>query len=323
MGMKKRIERVSVGILFICLLTISACRGADFHSTKSIERKTYKFGATYMQMNNPYFQDMNAHLEELVEVNGDVLICRDPSQDQEKQNQQIEEMIAEGVDGIFLNPVNYETVKPALLACKEAGIPVFCIDTKVYDEQYVAFCVLSDNYDAGVQCAKDMMKKKDSAKIVILDSPRTYSIQQRVQGFEDTIAGNDNYQVVTKEVGNGELEVSMEKMNQIIATGQEFDVALGGNDPTALGILAALQMNQMQDDGVLIYGIDGSPDGKLMINEGYFEGSSAQKPLEMAEIAVDMAYDYLEGKKTDRLVIVPVTLITLDNIDEFDMAGWQ
>ncbi|MCR4830035.1 MAG: substrate-binding domain-containing protein, partial [Pseudobutyrivibrio sp.] len=110
--MKKRIERVSVGILFICLLTISACRGADFHSTKSLERKTYKFGATYMQMNNPYFQDMNAHLEELVEVNGDVLICRDPSQDQEKQNQQIEEMIDEGVDGIFLNPVNYETVKP-------------------------------------------------------------------------------------------------------------------------------------------------------------------------------------------------------------------
>ena len=100
-------------------------------------------------------------------------------------------------------------------------------------------------------------------------------------------------------------------------------VVLGGNDPTALGILASLQMNQMQDKGILIYGIDGSPDGKVMINEGYFEGSSAQRPLEMAEIAVDMAYDYMNGKETESLVIVPVTLITLDNIDEFDLAGWQ
>lgn len=322
--MKKCIEMVSLGIfLSLCLLIAFRGNSSDAQSTNPTERKTYKFGATYMQMNNPYFQDMNAHLEELVEVNGDILICRDPSQDQEKQNQQIEEMIAEGVDGIFLNPVNYETVKPALLACKEAGVPVFCIDTKVYDEEYVAFCVLSDNYDAGVQCAKDMMKKLDKAKIIILDSPRTYSIQQRVQGFKDTIAGNDNYQVVMQEVGNGELEVSMDIMNQIIDTGTQFDVVLGGNDPTALGILASLQMNQMQDKGILIYGIDGSPDGKVMINEGYFEGSSAQRPLEMAEIAVDMAYDYMNGKETESLVIVPVTLITLDNIDEFDLAGWQ
>ncbi len=322
--MKKCIEMVSLGIL-LCLCLLIALRGnlSGSQSTNPSERKTYKFGATYMQMNNPYFQDMNAHLEELVEVNGDILICRDPSQDQEKQNQQIEEMIAEGVDGIFLNPVNYETVKPALLACKEAGVPVFCIDTKVYDEEYVAFCVLSDNYDAGVQCAKDMMRKRDSAKIIILDSPRTYSIQQRVKGFKDTIAGNDNYQIVMQEVGNGELEVSMDIMNQIIETGTEFDVVLGGNDPTALGILASLQMNQMQDKGILIYGSDGSPDGKVMINEGYLEGSSAQHPLEMAEIAVDMAYDYMEGKETERLVIVPVTLITLDNIDDFDLAGWQ
>ena len=75
--------------------------------------------------------------------------------------------------------------------------------------------------------------------------------------------------------------------------------------------------------GTRRYGIDGSPDGKVMINEGYFEGSSAQRPLEMAEIAVDMAYDYMDGKETESLVIVPVTLITLDNIDEFDLAGWQ
>ena len=53
------------------------------------------------------------------------------------------------------------------------------------------------------------------------------------------------------------------------------------------------------------------------------EGSSAQQPLVIANEAVSMAYDYLDGKDVEELVIVPVTMITGNNIDEFDLAGWQ
>lgn len=285
--------------------------------------KPRKFGATYMTMNNPYFQDMNAQIEEIIEANGDILIYRDPAQDQEKQNEQIMDMLEEGITALFLNPVNWETVKPALVACKKAEVPVFVIDTNVYNDEYVAFSILSDNYDAGVQCAEDMMKKRSSARIAIIDSPGTKSIDDRVQGFMDTIAGNEAYETVFWLHGKGELEVSMDEIDALLNEGEpQFDVVLGGNDPSALGALAALQMNQMQD-GILIYGIDGSPDGKVMIKEGYMEGSSAQQPLLIAQEALAMAYDYLDGKEVEKLVIVPVTMVTRDNIDEFDTAGWQ
>ncbi len=294
-------------------------------SAEAPVRKQQKFGATYMTMNNPYFLDMNTQIEEIVEANGDILIYRDPAQDQEKQNEQILDMLEEGITGLFLNPVNWETVRPALIACKEAGVPVFVIDTNVYDDEYAAFSILSDNYDAGVQCAMDMMKKKASARIIIIDSPGTKSIDDRVKGFLDTIAGHGEYEVVAWLHGKGELEISMDVVEGLLDSGEvgrEFDVVLGGNDPTALGALAALQMNQMQD-GILIYGIDGSPDGKVMIKEGYMEGSSAQQPRVIAEQAIAMAYDFLDGKEVEKLVIVPVTMITRDNIDEFDLAGWQ
>ena len=289
---------------------------------KESGQRVRKFGATYMTMNNPYFQDMNAEIEEIVEANGDILIFRDPAQDQEKQNEQILDMLEEGITGLFLNPVNWETVRPALVACKEAGGPVFVIDTNVYDDEYVAFSILSDNYDAGVQCARDMMRKRSRARVVVIDSPGTKSIDDRVRGFLDTIAGNEAYEVVSWLHGRGELEISMDVMQELLRSGQEFDVVLGGNDPTALGALAALQMNQMQD-GILIYGIDGSPDGKVMIKEGYMEGSSAQQPLLIANEALAMAYAYLDGEEVEKLVIVPVAMITRDNIDDFDLAGWQ
>jgi ribose transport system substrate-binding protein len=114
----------------------------------------------------------------------------------------------------------------------------------------------------------------------------------------------------------------MEKMQEVIDQGVAFDVVFGGNDPTALGALAAMQKNHA-GKGVLLYGIDGSPAGKAMIKKGYMEGSSAQFPLLMAQQAAKMAYDLLDKKPIDQLVYVPVQLITKENIDKFDFTGWQ
>ncbi|NLU36168.1 MAG: sugar ABC transporter substrate-binding protein [Clostridiales bacterium] len=281
-----------------------------------------KFGATYMTMNNPYFDILDGGIREVVEANGDYLITRDPATYQDKQNQQIYEMIEEGVQAIFINPVDWKGVKPALIACKEANIPVFNVDTYVYDTDLVVSVIASDNYNAGVQCAQDMMSKLDSADIVILDQPIINSITQRVQGFKDTIEGNSNYRIVAQEAARGELEVAMEVMNSIIESGLKFDVVLGGNDPTALGALAAIESHHMTGD-ILIYGIDGSPDGKMMIREGYLEGTSAQYPSYMGKISAEVAYAYLNGEKVEKDIVVPVTLITKDNLDEFEIDEWQ
>ena len=275
-----------------------------------------------MTMNNPYFTALNDSIKEVVEANGDILITRDPAQNQERQNAQIQEMIEEGVVAIFANPVDWEKITPALQACQDAGVAVINVDTDVKEQEYVASVIQSDNYQAGVQCAKDMMSKMDSARIVVMNHYNIKSTTLRVQGFLDTIESHPQYQVVKEVKTTSELEVAMKKMKQILKTDLEFDVVLGGNDPTALGALAALQLNHVKNR-VLIYGIDGSPDAKTMIQQGYLEGTSAQRPIEIGRTAAETAYAYLRGEQIDKNITVDVTLITRDNLSEFDMDGWQ
>lgn len=315
-----------IGAVFL-LLAAAFLVGEIFYNGKrqgnrADNHKPLKFGATYMTMNNPYFTALNESIREVVESNGDVLITRDPAQDQKRQNAQIQEMLDEGVAGIFVNPVDWEEITPALQACQKAQVPVFDVDTDVKDPQYVATVIQSDNYQAGVQCAKDMMSKRESARIVIMNHYNIRSTIQRVQGFQDTIEGHPEYQVVEEKSTTSELEVAMEVMKQILDTGLEFDVVLGANDPTALGALAALQMRHVENQA-MIYGIDGSPDSKAMIRQGYMEGTSAQKPIQMGRISAQVAYDYLEGRDIEKNITVEVTLITRDNLDEFDVDGWQ
>lgn len=287
---------------------------------KEQDQEKHIFGATYMTRNNPYFDVLNDEIAEGIEANGDKLIVRDPLQDQEKQNQQILDMIDEGIEILFLNPVDKVKVKPALKVCQEADVEIINIDTQVDDTDYVLSTIETDNYQAGQECAKDMMKRVDSARIIILDNPMQDSIAQRVQGFLDTIEGHPEYQVVQQIFSGGEIEISAEVVSGLLD--EDFNVVFGGNDPSALGALAALQ-KAGREEGILIYGVDGSPDFKAMLDLGYVTGTSSQSPETIGKTATEMAYQALDGKAVEKYVKLPSRLITKENLMNYDIDGWQ
>lgn len=306
------------------LAALSALTGCRVAEVTEEEHEPKIFGATYMTRNNPYFDVLHEAIENVVEGNGDIVISRNPCQDQEKQNDQILEMLDEGIEVLFLNPVDWETVEPALKACQEKGVIVINMDTVVKDQEYVSSIIETDNYEAGVQCAEDMMKRLDKARIVVLDNPTQTSISNRVQGFIETVeasAEGDNYKVVARKCGQGEFEDSADAMASILNRGIECEVVLGGNDPSALGALAALQQYH-EDNGVLIYGIDGSPDFKSMLNLGLVTGTSGQDPRQIGEVAAQTAYDCLDGKEVKKYISITPYMITQENLDDYEITGW-
>lgn len=309
---------LAAGLIFL-IIVVTRCSFVDQSEEPNAPRV---FGATYMTRNNPYFDVLNDAITQTVEGNGDILISRDPCQDQEKQNGQILEMIDEGIEVLFLNPVDWVTVRPALEACRKAGVVVINIDTVVKDREYVTSIIETDNYQAGVLCAQDMMQRVDEAKIVVIKNPGQTSISNRVDGFLDTIADDDNYEIVYEGIGRGEFEVSAQIMRDALQQGVEFNVVLGGNDPTALGALATLQQYR-REDGVLIYGIDGSPDFKGMLKLGYVTGTSAQSPETIGRVAADIAYDYLNGEEVPEYLSIEPYMITKENVDNYEVNGWQ
>ena len=108
------------------------------------------FGATYMTMNNPYYQVLDGQMRSAIEARGDILLTRDAAMSQQRQNQEILDLIQIGVQAIFLTPVEWDTVKEGLEAAARAGIPVIVVDAPVQDADLAACSVLSDNYQAGV-----------------------------------------------------------------------------------------------------------------------------------------------------------------------------
>lgn len=317
--MKRFYKNMTYIIIFFMVLIIFT---VTYNIYTAPVAKHKVFGVSYMTMNNPFYKIINNEILKVVEKNNDTLITLDPELDVDKQNEQIYKFIDQKVDGIFINPIDFEQIEPALQAAKRANIPVIIIDAPVSDERLVNCTIVSDNYDAGVQCAKDMMERLDSANIVLLKHTTAKSAKERIEGFLSVIDNNEKYKVINEAECDGQLEIAMPKMQEIIEETPDIDVVMALNDPSALGALAALEKNNKND--VMVYGIDGTPEIKALIGRNQMiVGTVAQSPIKMGQIAVENMYNILNGKKIEKNIIIPISLINKENLFKYDEDRWQ
>ena len=52
-------------------------------------------------------------------------------------------------------------------------------------------------------------------------------------------------------------------------------------------------------------------------------GTVAQSPLKMGDRVMEVIQEISEGKSYQKEVTIPVQMITKENIDRFDVNGWQ
>ena len=308
-------------ILLIANIGIRICIDSNgMYSKNGIETKR-KIGATYMTMNNPFYEIVDEEIRYVVEGQGDILISRDPALSLEKQIEQIYDFIDLGVEAIFVNPVEWKGIEPALWGAKEKGIKIITIDTSIYDNDLVSCSIISDNYYAGVKCAEDLMSRIDSAEIILLEHSTAKSAIDRIQGFEDTLEGHSNYKIIARKECEGQLELAMPAVEELINNGVKADVIMALNDPSALGAIMALESKGVKN--VMVYGVDGSPDGKSMVDDGKMTATVAQFPREIGKTSSKILYKLLSGEEVKKEIIIPVELINSNNVNQYDITIWD
>lgn len=281
-----------------------------------------KFGATYMTMNNPFYEIIDDEMRNELEARGDRLITRDPALNVEKQIQQVQEMIEQKVEAIFINPVDWKAISPALEKASAAGIPIIVVDSDVFESDLAACTIVSDNYQAGVQCAQHLLDTHSSGNILILTHSTAKSGIDRIQGFKDTISRHPEFVILAEEDCLGQLELAMPVTARLLTQYPQTDIIMCLNDVAAMGAMAALKDAGLAGE-IAVYGVDGSPDGKSMIKEGIMSATAAQFPREIGRKAVEAAYQILKGEHPPSIIQIKTELITEENIEIYESDSWQ
>src|ERR1700730_9756636 len=242
--------------------------------------------------------------------------------DVNNQTNQIDNFISSNVNLILLGAADSKGIAPAVLRAKQAGVTVVAVD--VGAEGGVDATVTSNNKQAGTKDGAYLAERlKGKGQIVVINGPPVTAVTDRVAGFLEEINKHPDLKIVSQDQNaGGSRDGGLQVMSDLLTAFNHIDAVFAINDPTAIG--CDLAAKQAQRKEFFIVGVDGSPDIVPFLKDpgSLIAATAAQDPYLMAQEAVKIGYDIMQGKKPkEELTLIPVGLITKENVDRY--AGWS
>ena len=264
-------------------------------------------------------EDMDKQAKSYPKGDGVQLQFEDARADVVKQLSQVENFISQKVDAIIVNPVDTASTKNIINAATKAGIPLVFVnrrpDQKDLPKDVVA--VTSDDVEAGkLQMQYIAEKLGGKGKIVILlGDLANNSTTNRTKGVKEVLAKYPDIKIEQEQTGIWLRDKGMTLVNDWLTQGREFNAVLANNDEMAIG--ASMALKSAGKKGVLIAGVDGTPDGLNAITKGDMTVSAFQDAKGQADKSVETARKMAKNEPIEQNVVIPFQSITPDNVKDF------
>jgi len=287
----------------------------------TLERKDrYTVGFAQTESNNPWRIAQTRSFQDTAESCNWNLVYTDAAGSAAKQVADVDSMIAQGVDVIFLPPREEQPLLPAVLRAKAAGLPVFLVDRSVDSNvakagvDYVTF-MGSDFIDQGRRAAEWLVANSDGTEVIVELEGTTGSspANDRKKGFDDVIAGQPGMTIVASQSGDFARDKGRQVMETLLQSHPEVTVVYAHNDEMAIGAIQALEAaGRTPGEDVTLVSIDGTRDALQAIIDGKLGVSVESAPF-FGPIACDTMNAYAAGEDVPTWVKVEDRIFTIDN----------
>lgn len=271
----------------------------------------------------------SAHgFEEEAKKLGAKVVILNPRGEVEKQANGIEDLIAQGVKGIAILPLDGVVAQSWVDNITSRGIPFVSLATQIGDPQKVAWkdvypkataLVGMDNIAGGERAgelAATMLPKDRTAKIAIVEGAAGYpQVWQRSQGFKEGLdKAGIKYDVVASQPTEWTPETGEAVCQNILSANSDVDLIFSQADDMAIGCARAIDAAGSKVKLVATGG--GSKLGMEAIAAGELDGSVCDRPAEMGRLAAKALYDAVTKKntKTGQLISFDTPAITKDTL---------
>ena len=257
-------------------------------------------------------------------LDGVELQIEDAQNDVAKQQSQIQNFIASGVDAIIVNPVDTDATMAMSKIAAEANIPLVYVNREPVNVRALpdnqAF-VASNELESGTLETKEVCRLLGGkGKIVVMMGELSnQAARMRTQDVHDVIATDEckGLEIVEEQTANWSRTQGADLMTNWLAAGLEFDAVVANNDEMAIGAIQALKAAGRSMDSVVIGGVDATQDALAAMAAGDLDVTVFQDAAGQGKGAVDAALKLAKGEAVDQKVYIPFQLVTPDNLANF------
>ncbi|WP_166373174.1 sugar ABC transporter substrate-binding protein [Psychromonas sp. SA13A] len=198
-------------------------------------------------------------------------------------------VINQGVDTIFIQPVDSVAISPAIKKAKRKGIVVITLNINATAKH--AAHIEMNHYFGARQIAKVMGEKMGGVgKVAILNAPPGIIIRdQRTNGFIDGMKEyHPNIKIIANQVADWSRKKAQDVFSTMLIANPGISGVYGINDSMALGAVDVAKAKGLLDQ-IVIFGNDGERDALESIERGELSGTQYTDVYQQGRYAASIA----------------------------------
>ncbi len=233
----------------------------------------------------------------------------------ERQIQQIDSLVDEGIDLLIVAPNQVATISPAIDRAFDKGLPVIVFERKTNSHKYTAY-IGADNYEMGRMMGEYIVTrlKGHGTVMELMGLKGSSPAIERHKGLREAIALHPGIEVVATLQGDWTEPTAYNIVKDWKDTHPDIpiDLVFGMNDRSAMGARRAFE--EHGGPLPLFCGIDGLPgeNGGIRLVRDSLLDASYIYPTHGDQL-IQLAVDILEHKPYDKEKLLMSALVTKDN----------
>lgn len=232
----------------------------------------------------------------------------------ERQVQQIDSLVATGIDLLIVAPNQVATISPAIDRAYDKGIPVIVFERKTNSQKYTAF-MSADNYEMGRVMGEYIAGQLhgQGRVIEVMGLKGSSPAIERHNGFMEATKHYPGIDVVATLQGDWTEESAAKALQEYDGSLDDIAFVFGQNDRMAMGARKAIAALH-PSSSTRYCGIDGLPgkDGGIQLVRDSILDATYIYPTN-GDLLINQAIRILEGQPYDKETKMMSALVTYDN----------
>ncbi len=272
-------------------------------------------GVSLAQDDNPFYIAMLKGIRARAQELGWDVATVSANEDKLKQINGVQDLIARGVKGILISPIDAVGVNAAYDAAAAAKIPIVSVargSASPNQTIHVAMDEKQIGRDIAEWTAKRLGGKGQVAMLLGPSGAPTF--KNLGDGFTEVMAKYPDIKIVFKSDGPLTRERGVKQAEDALVANPDLAAIYTANDDVALGAMQAV-LAANRKGKTIVTGMNGVPPALRAVKDDNLAMTVELNPVEWGRLGVDVLATYLKGEKVEPRVFIKHILIDGGNID--------
>jgi ribose transport system substrate-binding protein len=304
--LKPRFAALAAGLAVAVSLAIPPAASAQEKTT---------IGVSLAQDDNPFYIAMLRGIRARAQELGWDVATVSANEDKLKQINGVQDLVARGVKGILISPIDAVGVNAAYDAAAAAKIPIVSV-ARGSSSPNQTIHVAMDEKRIGRDIAEWTAKKLGGkGKVAVLMGPSgAPTFKNLGDGYSEVMAKYPEIHIVFRSDGPLTRERGVKQAEDALVAHPDLAAIYTANDDVALGAMQAVNAANRKGK-TLVTGMNGVPPALRAVKEENLAMTVELNPVEWGRLGVDVLAAFLKGEKVDPRVFIKHVIIDGTNVD--------